>query len=260
MNLLTLDHISLSFKGIKAITDISFSVRRGSVCSLIGPNGAGKTSLLNVINGIYRPEGGRLIWEGEECPFMKPEEAARLGIARSFQNLALFRRMSVRDNVLTGRTLHVRSQWWQQALRLPSAQHDALRQQRKAEAILKFLQLQRWRDVPVGQLPYGLQKRVELGRALASEPKLLLLDEPMAGMNAEEKSQLSGFIRAINQEYGTTIVLIEHDLGVVMDLSDHLVVLDYGRKIGDGRPEDVQNLPEVVAAYTGTRYEKEASA
>lgn len=260
MNLLTLDHISLSFKGIKAITDISFSVRRGSVCSLIGPNGAGKTSLLNVINGIYRPQEGRIIWEGEELPFMRPEDAARLGIARSFQNLALFRRMSVRDNVLAGRNLHVRSQWWQQALNLRSARDDALRQERKAESILKFLQLQRFRHLPVGQLPYGLQKRVELGRALAAEPKLLLLDEPMAGMNAEEKSQLGGFIRSINQEFGTTIVLIEHDLAVVMDLSDHLVVLDYGRKIGDGKPDEVQDLPEVIAAYTGTRYEPEVSA
>ncbi|CAM3790461.1 ABC transporter ATP-binding protein [Polaromonas hydrogenivorans] len=252
--LLTLNNISLSFKGVKAVTDISFAVARGEICALIGPNGAGKSSLLNVINGVYQAQEGRISFEGETCRRMRPHDAAVRGIARTFQNLALFKGMSVLDNVLTGRNLKRRSSWLEQALRLGRAAPEDDRQREAAERVIEFLHIQPWRNALVGKLPYGLQKRVELARALASEPKLLLLDEPMAGMNAEEKQEMSRFILDINREFGTTVVLIEHDIGVVMGLSHHVVVLDYGRKIGDGTPQEVRSNPEVIAAYLGTRH------
>ena len=252
--LLELQNISLSFKGVKAITDLSFAVAPGEICALIGPNGAGKSSLLNIINGVYRPQSGLIRFDRVEQRSMRPHAAAELGIARTFQNIALFKGMSVLDNVLTGRNLKRRSSWIEQALRVGRAAGEDDRQRAAAERVIEFLRIQPWRDAIVGRLPYGLQKRVELARALAAEPRLLLLDEPMAGMNAEEKAEMSRFIVEVNREYGTTVVLIEHDIGVVMGISDHVVVLDYGRKIGDGPPEQVRRDPEVIAAYLGTRH------
>jgi branched-chain amino acid transport system ATP-binding protein len=252
--LLELHDISLSFKGVNAISDISFAVAEGEICALIGPNGAGKSSLLNVINGVYQPQQGVIRFDGNARSSMRPHDAALRGIARTFQNIALFKGMSVLDNVLTGRNLKRRATWLEQALRVGRAAVEDDQQREAAERVLAFLRIQQWRDATVGKLPYGLQKRVELARALAAEPRLLLLDEPMAGMNAEEKAEMSRFILDINREFGTTVVLIEHDIGVVMELSDHVVVLDYGRKIGDGPPDEVRRNPEVIAAYLGTRH------
>ncbi|MNZ37817.1 Sulfate/thiosulfate import ATP-binding protein CysA [compost metagenome] len=252
--LLELENISLSFKGVKAISNIGFAVAPGEICALIGPNGAGKSSLLNIINGVYRPQEGLIRFDRVEQRRMRPHAAAELGIARTFQNIALFKGMSVLDNVLTGRNLKRRSSWVEQALRVGRAAAEDDRQRAAAERVIEFLRIQPWRDAIVGRLPYGLQKRVELARALAAEPRLLLLDEPMAGMNAEEKQEMSRFIVEVNREFGTTVVLIEHDIGVVMGISDHVVVLDYGRKIGDGPPDEVRRNPEVIAAYLGTRH------
>lgn len=250
---LRLDHISLSFNEVKAINDISFGVARHEICALIGPNGAGKSSLLNVINGIYRPNSGQIRFDGQVRAEMTPRTAAKAGIARTFQNLAIFKGMTVLENVIMGRNLSVTSSWIEQALWLGRARasEDASRQ--RAEEVLEFLRLQRYRHVPAAQLPYGLQKRVELGRAIVADPRLLLLDEPMAGMNADEKADMSEIILDVNRELGTTVVLIEHDLRVVMDLSDHVIVLDYGRLVGDGTPAEVRQNPEVLRAYLGRK-------
>ncbi|MBN8504727.1 MAG: ABC transporter ATP-binding protein [Burkholderiales bacterium] len=249
---LEVQNISLSFGGVKALTDISFNVRQGEVRGIIGPNGAGKSSMLNCINGVYTPQQGTITLQGQSFKHMNPRQVAEMGIARTFQNLALFKGMSVLDNIMTGRNLRMKTGLLAQAFHLGPARQEEIAQREKVEQIIDFLEIQAWRKTPVGRLPYGLQKRVDLGRALAMEPKLLLLDEPMAGMNVEEKQDMSRFILDVNDEFGTTIVLIEHDMGVVMDLCDRVVVLDYGKKIGDGTPDEVRNNEDVIRAYLGT--------
>ena len=252
--ILDLQNISLSFGGVKALTDISFNVREHEIRSIIGPNGAGKSSMLNVINGVYHPQQGNIVFHGETRRDMDPHKAASQGIARTFQNIALFKGMSVLDNIMTGRNLQMKCGLLAHALYWGRAQREEIEHRVKVEEVIDFLEIQGIRKTPVGRLPYGLQKRVELGRALAAEPSMLLLDEPMAGMNVEEKQDMCRFILDINDQFGTTIVLIEHDMGVVMDISDRVVVLDYGKKIGDGSPDEVKNNPEVIAAYLGTSH------
>ena len=252
--ILDLQNISLRFGGVKALTDISFNVREHEIRSIIGPNGAGKSSMLNVINGVYHPQEGKIMYRGQERQRLEPYMAARQGIARTFQNIALFKGMSVLDNIMTGRNLKMKSNIFQQALFWGAAQKEEIAHREKVEEVIDFLEIQNVRKTPVGQLPYGLQKRVELGRALAAEPSLLLLDEPMAGMNVEEKQDMCRFILDVNDQFGTTIVLIEHDMGVVMDISDRVVVLDYGKKIGDGAPDEVRNNEDVISAYLGTSH------
>ncbi|HXX11466.1 MAG TPA: ABC transporter ATP-binding protein [Burkholderiales bacterium] len=252
--LLKLDGISLAFGGVKALDDVSFEVRSHEIRAIIGPNGAGKSSLLNVINGVYHPSQGAVTYKGTTYRQMRPHEAARRGIARTFQNIALFKGMTVLDNIMTGRTLKMHAGFLFQCLYFGKARSEELAHRRKVEHIIDFLQIEHIRKTPVGRLAYGLQKRVELARALAAEPELLLLDEPMAGMNLEEKEDMCRFILDVNDEFGTTIVLIEHDMGVVMDLSDRVVVLDYGRKIGDGSPDEVRRNQAVIDAYLGVRH------
>ncbi|MBT0961008.1 ABC transporter ATP-binding protein [Denitromonas iodatirespirans] len=251
---LKMEGISLSFGGVKALTNISFDVREHEIRSIIGPNGAGKSSMLNVINGVYHPQEGQVTFRGEVRRDMEPHKAAKQGIARTFQNIALFKGMSVLDNIMTGRNLKMTCNLFQHALHWGAARKEEIEHRRKVEEVIDFLEIQSIRKTPVGRLPYGLQKRVELGRALAAEPSLLLLDEPMAGMNVEEKQDMCRFILDVNDQFGTTIVLIEHDMGVVMDISDRVVVLDYGKKIGDGEPDEVKNNPDVISAYLGTSH------
>ena len=248
---MTADQIVLAFGGITALNNISIEIRRHEILAIIGPNGAGKTSMLNVINGFYHPQSGTITWKGEARRRVRPYHAAAQGIARTFQNVALFRGMTTLDNIMTGRLLRMRRNFLWQAIHFGPAEREELEHRAYAERIIDFLEIQAIRKTPVGRLPYGLQKRVELGRALAMEPELLLLDEPMAGMNVEEKEDMCRFILDVNDEFGTTIALIEHDMGVVMDISDRVAVLDYGRKIADGVPDEIRTSPEVIAAYLG---------
>ena len=252
--ILAVEQVSLAFGGVRALTDVSFNVREHEIRAIIGPNGAGKSSMLNVINGVYHPQQGTIRFRGQESHDMHPRDAAERGIARTFQNLALFKGMSVLDNIMTGRNLKMRTNLLLQALRLGPALREEIAHREFVEHVIDFLEIQAYRKTPVGQLPYGLQKRVDLARALAMEPRVLLLDEPMAGMNMEEKQDMCRFILDVNEQFGTTIVLIEHDMGVVMDISDRVVVLDYGRKIGDGTPDEVRANQAVIDAYLGVSH------
>jgi branched-chain amino acid transport system ATP-binding protein len=251
---LKVEDISLSFGGVKALSGVSFDIREHEILAIIGPNGAGKSSMLNVINGVYHPQEGAITYKGSMRKQMRPHQAAKQGIARTFQNIALFKGMSTLDNIMTGRLLKMRRNFLWQALYWGPAQKEEIENRTVCEKIIDFLEIQAIRKTPVGRLPYGLQKRVELGRALAMEPDLLLLDEPMAGMNVEEKEDMCRFVLDVNDEFGTTIALIEHDMGVVMDISDRVMVLDYGRKIADGSPDEVRADQEVIDAYLGVSH------
>jgi branched-chain amino acid transport system ATP-binding protein len=256
--LLKVDGITLSFGGVRAIRDVSFEIREHEILAIIGPNGAGKTSMLNVINGFYHPQVGTISYRGKPRPRARPYDVAAEGIARTFQNVALFKGMSVLDNIMTGRLLKMRGNVLLEALYWGPAKRQEMAHRAFVERIIDFLEIQAIRRVPAGRLPYGLQKRVELARALAAEPTLLLLDEPMAGMNVEEKEDMCRFILDVNEEFGTTIALIEHDMGVVMDICDRIVVLDYGRKIADGPPDAIRNDQAVIDAYLGLSHDEPA--
>ena len=252
--ILSAGQISLSFGGVRALEDINFDISKKEIFAIIGPNGAGKTSMLNVINGFYHPQQGEIYFKGLHRKQMRPHEAAVQGIARTFQNVALFKGMSTLNNIMSGRNLKMKSNLFWQALYYGPARKEEMANREVVEDIIDFLEIQSIRRIPVGKLPYGLQKRVELGRALAMEPDLLLLDEPMAGMNIEEKQDMCRFILDINEQYGTTIVLIEHDMGVVMDISERMIVLDYGRKIAEGTPDEIRGNQKVIDAYLGVAH------
>ena len=249
--ILEVKNISLSFGGVKAITNTTFDVLEHEVRAIIGPNGAGKSSMLNCINGIYKPQKGTVSFKGKNIPKITPNIMAQMGLSRTFQNLALFKRMSVLDNILVGRKLHTNTNFLEVALQLPKVKKEEKKNRDRSEEIIEFLEIEDIKNTPVGKLPYGLQKKVELGRALATDATVLLLDEPMAGMNVEEKRDMCRFILKVNDEIGTTMVLIEHDMGVVMDISDRVVVLDYGKVIGDGTPDEVRSNKKVIDAYLG---------
>ena len=253
-DLLKVENITLTFGGVKAITDISFGIEEGELCAVIGPNGAGKSSMLNVINGIYLPQMGTVTFDGFTRKTINPRDAAISGMARTFQNIALFQGMSVLDNIMTGRNLFMRSNWMEQGLNIGRARTEERANRLAVEKMISFLQIESIRKTPVAKLPYGLQKRVELGRALVAEPKILLLDEPMSGMNLEEKADMSCFVLEVNKEQGITTVMIEHDMGVVMDIADHVIVLDYGKKIGDGSPKEIMGNQDVIDAYLGVSH------
>ena len=254
-SIMEIKNISLSFGGVKAIQNFSFDIRQGEIRAIIGPNGAGKSSMLNVINGFYHPQEGEIWYNGKLRKSLKPYQIAYQGIARTFQNIALFKGMTTLDNIMTGRITHMKTGLLSQAIWWGMAEKEEIANREIVEKIIDFLEIQAIRKTPVGRLPYGLQKRVELGRALAAQPTLLLLDEPMAGMNVEEKEDMSRFVLDVNDEFGTTIALIEHDMSVVMDLADRIVVMDYGKKIGDGTPKEIRGNQKVIDAYLGVSHD-----
>jgi branched-chain amino acid transport system ATP-binding protein len=250
--MLEVENVHISFGILKALNGVSLYIKKGEILAIIGPNGAGKTTLINVISGVYHPKPGRVFFEEKERTTMRPHHVAALGIARTFQNVALFKGMTALDNIMMGRHLHMRSNLLSQGIYWGLGQKEEIRHREVVEWVIDWLEIEHIRKTPAGMLPYGLQKRVELGRALAAEPKLLLLDEPMGGMNVEEKEDIARFILDANEEIGTTIALIEHDMGVVMDISDRVIVLDYGEKIGEGTPEEIRHNEKVIKAYLGT--------
>ena len=254
-HLLEFEDVSLSFKGIKALDDVSFAVADGELFAVIGPNGAGKTSIFNCINGVYKPQSGSIKWKGEEILGRRPDRVADLGVARTFQNIELFPHMTVLDNIMLGRHIRTKTSWWDGAIWVGPAKREELQSRAVAEDIIDFLEIARWRKYPVALLPYGVQKRVELGRALAMEPELLLLDEPVAGMNLEETEDMARFILDIREELAIAMVLVEHDMGLVMDIADRVMVVDFGERIAIGVPSEVQRNPNVIKAYLGEEME-----
>jgi branched-chain amino acid transport system ATP-binding protein len=254
-HLLSVEDVHLSFRGVKAIDGVSFDVDDGELFAIIGPNGAGKTSLFNSINQVYHPQRGDIRWKGESLMGLKPNKTAELGIARTFQNIALFPHMTVIENLLTGRHVRMTSSWLAGSVWLGKAKREEVDNREIVEDIIDFLEIEQWRKYPVGLLPYGIQKRVELGRALAMDPELLMLDEPVAGMNLEETEDMARFILDVQDELGIAIILVEHDMGLVMDIADRILVVDFGKPITVGKPAEVQSNPNVIRAYLGEEVE-----
>lgn len=253
--LLEVRDVHLSFKGVRAIDGISFQVFPRQLFAIIGPNGAGKTSIFNSINQVYRPQRGDILWKGRSILGLKPNKTAEMGIARTFQNIALFPHMTVIDNILTGRHVRMKRGWLAGFLWVGPAKREEMANRAKVEDIIDFLEIEQWRKYPVGLLPYGIQKRVELGRALAMDPELLMLDEPVAGMNLEETEDMARFVLDIQDELGIAMILVEHDMGLVMDIADRVMVVDFGKKIAEGEPGEVQRNPDVVRAYLGEEFQ-----